>query len=221
MFQPNLFAGKKVLITGGATGLGKSMGKRFLELGATLCICGRREDVLAEAADELRKSTGGTVKTFPCDVRKNDLVEAMVEHFWQDGPIDILVNNAAGNFICRTEELSIGAFEAVIEVLMGTINVTMACGKRWIKEGRKANVLNITTTYAESGSPYVVPSAVAKAGVLNMTRSLAVEWGKKSRFNAHCSGTDSDRRRVLPADAGKIVRRNGQETQSHEALWHA
>ena len=99
MFQANLLAGKKILITGGATGLGKSMGKRFLELGASLCICGRREEVLAEAADELRKATGGKVTTFPCDVRKNELVEAMIEKFWQDGPIDVLVNNAAGNFL--------------------------------------------------------------------------------------------------------------------------
>src|SRR5439155_16650787 len=161
VFQANLLAGKKILITGGATGLGKSMGKRFLELGASLCICGRREEVLAEAADELRKATGGKVTTFPCDVRKNELVEAMIEKFWQDGPIDVLVNNAAGNFLCRTEELSIGAFEAVIGiVLMGTLHTTMACGKRWLKEGRKATVLNITTTYAENGSPYVVPASV-------------------------------------------------------------
>jgi NAD(P)-dependent dehydrogenase (short-subunit alcohol dehydrogenase family) len=203
MFQNNLLAGKKILITGGATGLGKSMGKRFLELGASLCICGRREDVLASAADELRQATGGTVKTFPCDVRKNDLVETMIDNFWQDGPIDILVNNAAGNFLCRTEELSIGAFEAVIGiVLMGTIHTTMACGKRWLKEGRKATVLNITTTYAEKGSPYVVPSSVAKAGVLNLTRSLAVEWGKRGiRFNAIAPGpvpTEGAFSRLMP-----------------------
>src|ERR1700681_483715 len=124
VFQKNLLAGKKILVTGGATGLGKSMGKRFLELGASLCICGRREEVLAEAADELRKATGGTVKTFYCDVRDNQRVEAMIESFWQDGPLNGLVNNAAGNFICRTEDLSIGAFEAVIGiVLMGTIHV--------------------------------------------------------------------------------------------------
>ena len=159
MFEKNLLAGKRILVTGGATGLGKSMGKRFLELGASLYICGRREEVLAEAADELRKATGGTVKTFSCDVRNNELVNAMIESFWQDGPMDVLVNNAAGNFICRTEELSIGAFEAVIGiVLMGTLHCTMACGKRWLKERHKASVLNITTTYAESGSPYVVPS---------------------------------------------------------------
>ncbi len=203
MFQKNLLSGKKILVTGGATGLGKSMGKRFLELGASLCICGRREDVLKEAADELHKATGGTVKTFSCDVRDNQRVEAMIESFWQDGPLDALVNNAAGNFICRTEDLSIGAFEAVIGiVLMGTIHVTMACGKRWLKEAHKANVLNITTTYAESGSGYVVPSAVAKAGVLNMTRSLAVEWGKRGiRFNAIAPGpipTEGAFSRLMP-----------------------
>lgn len=204
MFEKTLLAGKRILVTGGATGLGKSMGKRFLELGASLYICGRRKEVLAEAANELRKTTGGTVKTFSCDVRKNELVEAMIESFWQDGPIDVLVNNAAGNFICRTEELSIGAFEAVIGiVLMGTLHVTMACGKRWLKEGHKATVLNITTTYAESGSPYVVPSAIAKAGVLNMTRSLAVEWGKRGiRFNAIAPGpipTEGAFSRLMPA----------------------
>jgi NAD(P)-dependent dehydrogenase (short-subunit alcohol dehydrogenase family) len=204
VFEKTLLAGKRILVTGGATGLGKSMGKRFLELGASLYICGRREEVLAEAADELRKATGRTVKTFSCDVRKNELVEAMIESFWQDGPIDVLVNNAAGNFICRTEELSIGAFEAVIGiVMMGTLHVTMACGKRWLKEGHKANVLNITTTYAESGSPYVVPSAMAKAGVLNMTRSLAVEWGKRGiRFNAIAPGpipTEGAFSRLMPA----------------------
>ncbi len=203
VFQKNLLSGKKILVTGGATGLGKSMGKRFLELGASLCICGRREDVLKEAADELHKATGGTVKTFSCDVRDNQRVEAMIESFWQDGPLDALVNNAAGNFICRTEDLSIGAFEAVIGiVLMGTIHVTMACGKRWLKEAHKANVLNITTTYAESGSGYVVPSAVAKAGVLNMTRSLAVEWGKRGiRFNAIAPGpipTEGAFSRLMP-----------------------
>jgi NAD(P)-dependent dehydrogenase (short-subunit alcohol dehydrogenase family) len=203
VFEKNLLSGKKILVTGGATGLGKSMGKRFLELGASLCICGRREEVLKEAADELRKATGGTVKTFSCDVRDNQRVEAMIEDFWQDGPLDALVNNAAGNFICRTEDLSIGAFEAVIGiVLMGTIHVTMACGKRWLKEGRKANVLNITTTYAESGSGYVVPSSVAKAGVLNMTRSLAVEWGPRGiRFNAIAPGpvpTEGAFSRLMP-----------------------
>jgi NAD(P)-dependent dehydrogenase (short-subunit alcohol dehydrogenase family) len=203
MFQTNLLSGKRILITGGATGLGRSMGQRFLELGASLNICGRREAVLDEAAQELRTATGGAVRTFVCDVRDAAGVEAMIESIWQEGPLDVLVNNAAGNFIARTEELSTGAFEAVIGiVLMGTIHVTMACGRRWIKEGRKANVLNISTTYAETGSGYVVPSAVAKAGVLAMTRSLAVEWGRKGiRFNAIAPGpipTEGAFSRLMP-----------------------
>jgi len=206
LFQKNLLSGKRILVTGGATGLGKSMAKRFLELGASVCICGRREPVLAEAAEELRAATGGVVQTYSCNVRDKERVEAMIEAIWQNGPLDILVNNAAGNFICRTEELSIGAFEAVIGiVLMGTINVTMSCGRRWLKEGRRANVLNITTTYAETGSPYVVPSSVAKAGVLNMTRSLAVEWGNRGiRFNAIAPGpipTEGAFSRLMPVKA--------------------
>ena len=204
MFQNNLLTGKRILVTGGATGLGKSMGKRFVELGAALYICGRREEVLAQAAEELRSARAGAqVKTFSCDVRDKERVEAMIEEFWKEGPLDVLVNNAAGNFISRTEDLSIGAFEAVIGiVLMGTIHCTMACGRRWIKTGHRANVLNITTTYAETGSPYVVPSAVAKAGVLNMTRSLAVEWGKRGiRFNAIAPGpipTEGAFSRLMP-----------------------
>jgi NAD(P)-dependent dehydrogenase (short-subunit alcohol dehydrogenase family) len=203
VFQKNLLSGKRILITGGATGLGKSMGKRFLELGASLYICGRREDVLKDAANELQQATGGTVKTFSCDVRDNQRVEAMMESIWQDGPLDVLVNNAAGNFLCRSEELSIGAFEAVIGiVLMGTIHCTMACGRRWLKEGHKATVLNITTTYAQWGSPYVLPSSVAKAGVLNLTRSLAVEWGRRGiRFNAIAPGpvpTEGAFSRLMP-----------------------
>lgn len=204
MFQNNLLAGKRILVTGGATGLGKSMGKRFVELGAALYICGRREEVLKQAEDELRSARqGAQVKSFSCDVRDKERVEAMVEEFWKDGPLDVLVNNAAGNFISRTEDLSIGAFEAVIGiVLMGTIHCTMACGRRWLKAAHRANVLNITTTYAESGSPYVVPSAVAKAGVLNMTRSLAVEWGKCGiRFNAIAPGpipTEGAFSRLMP-----------------------
>src|SRR5205085_11396282 len=203
MFQSNLLSAKKILITGGATGLGKSMGRRFLELGASLCICGRREQVLNEAAEELRNATGSKVTTYICDVRDAERVEAMIESIWQDGPLDVLVNNAAGNFISRTEDLSTRAFEAVIGiVLMGTIHCTMACGRRWLKEGRKGAVLNISATYAELGTGYVVPSAIAKAGVLAMTRSLAVEWGRKGiRFNAVAPGaipTEGAFSRLLP-----------------------
>lgn len=204
MFRTDLLAGKRILITGGATGLGKSMGTRFVELGASLYICGRREDVLKQAAEELRAARASAqVKTFSCDVRDKERVDAMMNEFWKDGPLDVLVNNAAGNFISRTEDLSIGAFEAVIGiVLMGTIHCTMACGKRWLQAGHHANVLTITTVYAESGSPYVVPSAVAKAGVLNLTRSLAVEWGPRGiRFNAIAPGpipTEGAFSRLMP-----------------------
>lgn len=206
VFQKNLLAGKRILITGGATGLGKSMAQRFLELGASLYICGRREQVLNEAAEELRKATGGMVKTFVCDVRDSARVEQMVAQIWQDGPLDILVNNAAGNFLARTEELSLGAFEAVIGiVLMGTLHLTLACGRRWLKQGHHATVLSITTTYAESGSAYVVPSSVAKAGVLNLTRSLAVEWGPRGiRLNAIAPGpvpTEGAFSRLMPVQA--------------------
>jgi NAD(P)-dependent dehydrogenase (short-subunit alcohol dehydrogenase family) len=204
VFQNNLLSGKRILITGGGTGLGKSMGKRFLELGASLYICGRRQQVLEEAAAELRAATGGSVKTFVCDVRDAARVEAMIEEFWHDGPLNIVVNNAAGNFIARTEELSNGAFESVIGiVMMGTIYVTMACGRRWLQANQPATVLNISTTYADTGSGYVVPSAIAKAGVLAMTRSLAVEWGRRGiRFNAIAPGpvpTEGAFSRLMPA----------------------
>jgi NAD(P)-dependent dehydrogenase (short-subunit alcohol dehydrogenase family) len=203
MFQKDLLAGKRILITGGATGLGKSMARRFMELGATLNICGRREQVLTEAATELRQATGGKITTFVCDVRDSARVEEMVAQIWQEGPLDVLVNNAAGNFIARTEELSLGAFEAVIGiVLMGSLHATLACGRRWLKDGHPGNVLSITTTYAETGSAYVVPSAVAKAGVLNLMRSLAVEWGPRGiRCNAIAPGpvpTEGAFSRLMP-----------------------
>jgi len=206
VFQKNLLAGKRILITGGATGLGKSMAQRFLELGATLYICGRREQVLSEASEELRKATGGNIKTFVCDVRDSARVEEVVGQIWQDGSLDVLVNNAAGNFLGRTEELSLGAFQAVIGiVLMGTLHATLACGRRWLKAGHHATVLSITTTYAESGSAYVVPSSVAKAGVLNLTRCLAVEWGPRGiRLNAIAPGpvpTEGAFSRLMPVQA--------------------
>jgi NAD(P)-dependent dehydrogenase (short-subunit alcohol dehydrogenase family) len=215
MFQQNLLAGKRILITGGATGLGKGMAQRFLELGAVLYICGRREPVLNETAEELRKTSSGTVKTFVCDVRDTASVDAMIASVWQEGPLDVLVNNAAGNFISRTEELSEGAFLAVIGiVLMGTIHCSMACGRRWLNEGHRGTVLNITTTYAETGSAYVVPSSVAKAGVLNLTRSLAVEWGPRGiRLNAIAPGpipTEGAFSRLVPLKSleDEAIKRN-------------
>src|SRR5262245_15126779 len=173
MFQPDLLAGKRILVTGGGTGLGLAMGRRFLELGAELVICGRREPVLAEAAAALKAETGGKVETHACDIRSADTVGAMLDKIWQNGPLDGLVNNAAGNFIARTEELSARAVDAVLNIVLhGTAYVTVGCGRRWLAERHKAAVLNIITTYAWTGSAYVVPSAMAKAGVLALTRSL-------------------------------------------------
>ena len=190
MFQEGLLKGRRILVTGGGTGLGLSMGRRFLELGAELVICGRREEVLAEAAKTLGEETGGKVETHGCDVRDADAVEAMIEAIWSNGPLDALVNNAAGNFISRTEDLSPRAVDAVLNIVLhGSAYTTLACGKRWLTDERKAAVLNIVTTYAWTGSAYVVPSAMAKGGVLAMTRSLAVEWGGRGiRVNAIAPG---------------------------------
>jgi NAD(P)-dependent dehydrogenase (short-subunit alcohol dehydrogenase family) len=203
MFQPDLLHGKRILITGGGTGLGKGMAQRFLELGADVYICGRRKEVLVETAAELGRATKAKIHSLPCDVRNSDAVEAMIETIWKDGALDIVVNNAAGNFLARTEELSLRAFEAVIGiVLMGTINVTMACGRRWLKTGHAGVVLNITATYSSSGSAYVVPSAISKAGVVALTRSLAVEWGNRGiRMNAISPGpipTEGAFSRLMP-----------------------
>ena len=190
MFERDLLKDKRILVTGGGTGLGRSMGRRFLELGADLIICGRRKEVLDETAADLGRETGGKVATHACDIRDAPAVEDLIAAIWGDGPLDALVNNAAGNFVARTEELSSRAVDAVVRVVLnGTAYVTIACGRRWLKEGRKASVVSIVTTYAWTGSAYVVPSAMGKAGVLAMTRSLAVEWGPRGiRLNAIAPG---------------------------------
>jgi NAD(P)-dependent dehydrogenase (short-subunit alcohol dehydrogenase family) len=203
MFETDLLAGKRILITGGGTGLGLAIGRRYLELGAALAICGRREPVLADAAAQLTRETGGKVSVHPCDIRDPAAIDAMLEAIWLAGPLDGLVNNAAGNFIARTEELSPRAVDAVLNIVLhGTVYVTLACGKRWLAAGRAASVLSIVTTYAWTGSAYVVPSAMAKAGVLAMTRSLAVEWGGRGiRFNAVAPGpfpTEGAWQRLVP-----------------------
>ena len=201
MFHPDLLKNKRTLITGGGTGLGKGMAQRFLELGAEVYICGRREDVLTTTVEEL--SAKGKIHALPCDVRDLEAVERMIDSIWKDGPLDILVNNAAGNFIARTEELSPRAWESVIGiVLMGTLHCTMACGRRWLKMERGGTVLSISATYAPVGSAYVVPSAVSKAGVEALMRSLAVEWGDRGiRMNAIAPGpipTQGAFSRVVP-----------------------
>ena len=189
MFEKDLLNGKTIVVTGGGTGLGKSMSRRFGELGANIVISGRRKEKLEDTADEFSK-LGIDVLTCPGDVRKLEDVELMTSQTLDKfGTIDCLLNNAAGNFISPTEMLSPNAFKVVIDiVLMGTWNCTSTIGKEMIKN-KKGNVLSIVTTYAWTGSPYVVPSAAAKAGVLAMTRSLAVEWGKHNiRFNAIAPG---------------------------------
>lgn len=190
MFRNDLLKGKRIFVTGGGSGLGKSMALRFLELGAEVAIAGRRKSVLEQAADELTRTTGGKVTTHALDIRVAEAVEETVADIWAQGPLDGLVNNAAGNFISRTEDLSPRAFDAIANIVLhGTFYVTTACGRRWIKEGRSASVISILTTWVHTGSPYVVPSAMSKAGVAAMTRSLAVEWGPKGiRFNAICPG---------------------------------
>jgi NAD(P)-dependent dehydrogenase (short-subunit alcohol dehydrogenase family) len=203
MFRTDLLKNKRILITGGGTGLGKGMAQRFLELGATVYICGRREEILRQTAAELSESTPGAIHAFPCDVRNLEAVESMIDAIWKQSPLDILVNNAAGNFIARSEELSPGAWTSVIGiVLMGTLNCTLACGRRWLKSALPGTVLSISATYAPVGSAYVVPSAVSKAGVEALTRSLAVEWGDRGiRMNAIAPGpipTQGAFSRVLP-----------------------
>lgn len=178
MFQKDLLNKKTIIITGGGTGLGKSMAQRFGELGANLVITSRKQDVLDSAAIELRE-TGAKVLPIASDVRKPIEVQNVVdETINKFGGIDILVNNAAGNFICPTELLTPGGFKVIVDIVLnGTFNFTQAVGKEMIK-AKSGTVLNIVTTYAWTGSGYVVPSAAAKAGVLAITKSLAVEWAK-------------------------------------------
>ncbi len=209
MLRDSALQGKTILITGGGTGLGKSMGLYFLKLGANLVITSRKLDVLTATAKEMEEETGGKVLALSCDVRNVEEVEKMfadaVAHY---GQVDAVLNNAAGNFISPTERLSLNAFHTVLDiVLKGTVNVTMTAGKHWIKEKQSGTFLNIVTTYAWTGSAYVVPSAAAKAGVLAMTRSLAVEWAKYGiRTNAIAPGpfpTEGAWSRLLPGDLVK------------------
>jgi NAD(P)-dependent dehydrogenase (short-subunit alcohol dehydrogenase family) len=180
MFQADLLKGKVIVITGGGTGLGRAMGERFLELGAKLAISSRNLERLEQAAAEMREASGGEVFTVQCDVRDPEQVEQMIEKVWQHfGTIDVLVNNAAGNFAAPTERLSTRAVDAVLGIVLhGTFYCTLALGKKWIAEKRGGTMLNLLATYSWTGSAYVVPSAAAKAGVMALTQSLAVEWAK-------------------------------------------
>ncbi|WP_437919357.1 SDR family oxidoreductase [Sphingobacterium sp. LRF_L2] len=204
--KENAFLGKTILITGGGTGLGKTMGQYLSSLGANLIITSRKIEVLEKTAQEINENTGHPVMPIACDIRDIEQIDHLLKKAEETfGSIDMLVNNAAGNFISPTERLSANAFSTVIDiVLKGTVNCTLAFGKNWIEKKQKASILNIITTYASTGSGYVVPSAVAKAGVLALTRSLAVEWGKYGiRSNAIAPGpfpTKGAWDRLLPGE---------------------
>jgi NAD(P)-dependent dehydrogenase (short-subunit alcohol dehydrogenase family) len=206
MLQPRALKGKTIIVTGGGTGLGKAMGTYFLQLGANLVITSRKLDVLQQTAAEMEAQTGGKVLAVACDVRKYDEVENMLQQTISIfGSADVIVNNAAGNFISPTERLSANAFSAIIDiVLKGSANCSLALGKYWIAKQIPGTVLNIVTTYAFTGSAYVVPSACAKGGVLAMTRSLAAEWGRHGiRTNAIAPGpfpTKGAWERLLPGE---------------------
>ena len=181
MFKDNLLEGKRILVTGGGTGLGKSMAGRLSELGADVIIAGRREAILEETATEIAARSSRKVQIKKLDIRDPELVERVFDEIWADGPLSALLNNAAGNFIAQTERLSARAFDAVTDiVLKGTAYCTLAAGRRWIAAGDPGNVLSIVTTAAWTGQPFTAPSAAAKAGVLALMRTLAVEWGPKN-----------------------------------------
>lgn len=228
MLRDNALSDKVIVVTGGGSGLGKAMTKYFLELGAKVAITSRDFEKLENTCKELEAETGGNCLPIQCDVRHYDQVEAMLAQVLKTfGRVDILLNNAAGNFISPTERLSANAFDTVIDiVLKGSKNCTLAFGKHWINTKQtNTNVLNIVTTYAWTGSAYVVPSATAKAGVLAMTRSLAVEWAKYGiRMNAIAPGpfpTKGAWDRLLPGDLAQKfdtskrvpLRRNGEHQE--------
>ncbi len=206
MLKEEALKGKTIIVTGGGTGLGKAMGQYFLELGANLVIASRKMEVLEDTAHELAEKTGGQVLPIACDVRKYEEIEQVIRATEEKfGTIHGLLNNAAGNFISPTERLSHRAFDIIVDiVLRGTYYFTLALGKKWIALQQSGTLLNIVTTYAWTGSGYVVPSACAKAGILSLTRSLAVEWAKyKIRSNAIAPGpfpTEGAWSRLLPGD---------------------
>ena len=217
MFVDGLFAGKKILVTGGGTGLGKAMAERFLGLGAEIAICGRRKAVCDATAEELMKAHGGTVTSYGVDIRDAAAVDAMVEEIFRSRPLMGLVNNAAGNFVSRTEDLSPRGFDAIANIVMhGTFYVTHAVGKRWIAGQHRGSVVSISVTWVRNGGPFVTPSAMSKSAIHAMTMSLATEWGRYGiRLNAIAPGeipTEGMSKRLSPgADPGAAtIERNPQ-----------
>ena len=180
MFEKGLLAGKRILVTGGGSGLGAAMGRRFVALGAELIICGRRLELLEAAAARMREDFAAKVAAVRCDIRDGASVDAMMDAIWRDEPLDVLVNNAAATFIAQTEQLSFRAADAILApTLHGAMYCTLAAGKRWIEAKHRGVVLSILSTSTITGRAFTVPSAMAKSAVLAMTKSLAVEWGPK------------------------------------------
>jgi NAD(P)-dependent dehydrogenase (short-subunit alcohol dehydrogenase family) len=212
MFRDRLFDGKKILVTGGGTGLGKGMAEKFLQLGAEIAICGRRKAVCDATAEALMKAHGGKVSSYGVDIRDAAAVDAMVEDIFREGPLTGLVNNAAGNFISRSEDLSPRGFDAIANIVMhGTFYVTQAVGKRWIASKQPGAVVSIAVTWARNGGPFVVPSAMSKSAIQAMTMSLASEWGRYGiRLNAIAPGeipTEGMNKRLSPgADPGAATK---------------
>jgi NAD(P)-dependent dehydrogenase (short-subunit alcohol dehydrogenase family) len=180
MFEKGLLAKKRILVTGGGSGLGAAMGRRFVELGAELIICGRRLELLEATAAQMRSEFAGKVSVVRCDIRDGGAVEAMMDALWREAPLDVLVNNAAATFIAQTEHLSFRAADAILApTLHGAMYCTLGAGKRWIDGAHKGVVLSILSTSTITGRAFTVPSAMAKSAILAMTKSLAVEWGPK------------------------------------------
>ena len=208
MFKPGLMKGQRILVTGGGTGLGKEMAEGCLALGAEVYICGRRGGVLQDAAKELMDRHGGKAHAIACDIRVPEAIHEMMDEVWSGGALTGLINNAAGNFIARTEDVSPRGFDAIANIVMhGTFYVTQAVGKRWIAAGVPGSVVSIIVTWVRNGGPFVVPSAMSKAAVQAMTMSLATEWGRHGiRLNAIAPGeipTEGMSKRLTPgADPG-------------------
>src|SRR6202050_3439846 len=215
MFTEGLLRGRRVLITGGGTGLGKGMAEKFLSLGAEIFICGRRKSVCEATAAELSGKFGGSVRAYGVDIRDAAAVDAMVADIFAAAPLTDLINNAAGNFVSRTQDLTPRGFDAIANIVMhGTFYVTHAVGRRWLAGGHPGNVVSITVTWVRNGSPYVVPSAMSKSAIHAMTMSLATEWGRYGiRLNTIAPGeipTEGMSKRLNPSDepGARTIARN-------------